>query len=323
MTTPPNQVAPNQVAPNQVAPNQVALDIGNSAIKASVLATADDDQHPDQTFLISATDQNADQDLAARLLDWAAPLFDQGDVNFWVSSVNRAVSVPLGVTIIERHPTACWNELSRTDVPLSVQVDYPDRVGIDRLLSAHAAAIEFPAGAIVVDSGSAVTIDLVTPARLNAEPDGHPVFHGGAILPGVRMQFAALAGGTENLPAMASASVAPATDLAAMSPAAKPTTASPSVGAFSAPAKETESAIRLGVISSIAGAVERLAGDYAKFAAAVEPDLGGKIAVVISGGDADLISRHLRISHIVKHNLVCRGILDLAGRHCFRSAPPL
>jgi type III pantothenate kinase len=59
-------------------------------------------------------------------------------------------------------------------------VDFPEKVGIDRLLNAVAANVLRPAGrgAIIVSAGTATTVDLVT-------EDG--TFAGGAILAGLEL----------------------------------------------------------------------------------------------------------------------------------------
>lgn len=69
---------------------------------------------------------------------------------------------------------------NRAELPLVIDVEFPDQVGIDRLLNAIAANARRQPGqmAIVIDSGTATTVDLV---------DGTGVFRGGAILPGFEM----------------------------------------------------------------------------------------------------------------------------------------
>jgi type III pantothenate kinase len=83
--------------------------------------------------------------------------------------------------------------LTNKDVPIAIRVDEPSRVGIDRLLAAVAAnRLRAPdRAAIVVDLGTAITVDLV-------EADG--AFAGGAILPGIGMAGRALADQTDALP---------------------------------------------------------------------------------------------------------------------------
>ena len=81
----------------------------------------------------------------------------------------------------------------RSQLPISVALEQPERVGIDRLLTAIAAnRLRAPGQtSIIVDSGTAITIDALT-------SDG--AFCGGAILPGVRMGSQALHRYTATLP---------------------------------------------------------------------------------------------------------------------------
>src|SRR6266542_3759226 len=61
-------------------------------------------------------------------------------------------------------------------LPISTDVDFPERVGLDRLLNAVAANAvrEVNRSAIVIDAGTAITVDLI---------DAGGVFRGGAIMP--------------------------------------------------------------------------------------------------------------------------------------------
>ena len=76
-------------------------------------------------------------------------------------------------------------------VPLPIRVDRPGDVGADRLVNALAASRLHGTPAIVVDLGTATTLDCVA-------HDG--AFVGGAIAPGVELGLAALASGTARLP---------------------------------------------------------------------------------------------------------------------------
>ena len=81
----------------------------------------------------------------------------------------------------------------RSRFPISIDVDYPERVGIDRLLNAIAADQIRRSGqsAVVVSSGTATTIDYLA-------ADGR--FCGGAILPGFELSARALHQYTALLP---------------------------------------------------------------------------------------------------------------------------
>lgn len=81
----------------------------------------------------------------------------------------------------------------RRQIPIRVIVTAPDRVGLDRLLHSVAAIARKPADspAIVVDTGTATTVDWITPAG---------EFAGGAILPGFKLSARALHEYTALLP---------------------------------------------------------------------------------------------------------------------------
>src|SRR5688572_9210846 len=76
-------------------------------------------------------------------------------------------------------------------VPLAVRVDRPGEVGADRLVNALAAARLYGTPAVVVDFGTATTLDCVA-------TDG--AYVGGAIAPGLELGLEALAARTAKLP---------------------------------------------------------------------------------------------------------------------------
>tara|TARA_R110002072_G_scaffold287242_1_gene452597 strand:- start:43628 stop:44515 length:888 start_codon:yes stop_codon:yes gene_type:complete len=82
---------------------------------------------------------------------------------------------------------------SSESLKLDIQVDEPQRVGLDRLLNAVAANVirEVGVPAIIVDCGTATTVDLVSSSGS---------FCGGAILPGFTLCARALNQYTEVLP---------------------------------------------------------------------------------------------------------------------------
>ena len=78
-----------------------------------------------------------------------------------------------------------------TPLPIEVNLNEQDSVGVDRVCTAAAAFLRTEHACTVVDVGTAVTIDVI-------DDDG--VFQGGAILPGLRMQAQSLAEQTASLP---------------------------------------------------------------------------------------------------------------------------
>jgi type III pantothenate kinase len=142
---------------------------------------------------------------------------------------------------------------SYRQLPLVVEVDHPEQVGLDRLLNAVAANSQRPAnvGAILVDAGSAITVDLV---------DEHGVFRGGAILPGLRLMAQALHDHTARLPLV---EIRETGEL---------------------PGRSTVTAIQAGVLHAAVGGIERLIATYR----AQRPGLA--LEVFFTGGDAPLLA---------------------------------
>lgn len=79
------------------------------------------------------------------------------------------------------------------EVPIPQALDPAARPGQDRLLNALAAYDTLHQACVVVDAGTAITIDFV---------DGQGTFQGGAIAPGATMMLRALHTGTAALPAV-------------------------------------------------------------------------------------------------------------------------
>jgi type III pantothenate kinase len=106
-----------------------------------------------------------------------------------VASVVPALSATLDA-VAARHGVPIL-VASSGNVPLAVRVDRPHEVGADRLVNALAAARLYGTPAVVVDFGTATTLDCVG-------TDG--AYVGGAIAPGLELGLEALAARTAKLP---------------------------------------------------------------------------------------------------------------------------
>lgn len=82
---------------------------------------------------------------------------------------------------------------AREQIPVSVAIEHPDSVGLDRLCNALAVTRRKQPdhAAVIVASGTALVVDIVTP---------HGKFAGGAIAPGLAVGAHALSQLTERLP---------------------------------------------------------------------------------------------------------------------------
>jgi len=187
-------------------------------------------------------------------------------------SVHREAFGRLRRWLTECRPAASIDALTCQQMPIHVAVAQPERVGMDRLAAAVAAnRLRDPQRpAIVIDTGSAITVDLI-------DPQG--TFRGGAILPGMQMSAAALHRATDALP------------LVHFDPAHPP----------AAVGTSTDAAIRSGLYW---GTVGSLRETIARIAA----ELSGDAELFGAGGDIDQFgpSLGLPIRHVPE--LVLAGV---------------
>lgn len=244
----------------------IAVDIGNSAIKLA-LNTA-------ETFHEYSLSLN-ENDWQIAAIQWAQTQNDEQELLWQIASVHPKAAEMFTGHLRSICPAANVNLVTWRDIPMEPKVDEPDRLGIDRLICAYATTLHCAPPVIIVDAGSAITVDLVT-------RDGE--FQGGAIVPGLGMQFASLAEGTASLPLLNTRNRQP-----------------------HYPAKNTSDAIFSGVLTAAAAAIDRLITEYCN-----QVDIDSEIVpIVLTGGDAPIVSPYLRHNHERIDNLVCRGLLHL------------
>jgi type III pantothenate kinase len=165
----------------------LAVDIGNTNVTiglvraGSLIATRR-----------AATQPEGTADDLELLLDGLLRLDDVGFAD--ISAIVCASVVPNLTTAIERLAARRDRPLVVAGpgvIPLAIRVDRPEQVGADRLVNALAAQRLYGAPAVIVDFGTATTLDCVA-------PDG--AYVGGAIAPGLELGLDALAARTAMLP---------------------------------------------------------------------------------------------------------------------------
>lgn len=151
----------------------------------------------------------------------------------------------------------------------------PRRLGVDRWVGMVGAWSELQSACLVVDAGTALTIDAI-------DDSGNHL--GGQIIAGVTMMMRALAASTSDIPEVKPASVHGGLDL----------------GMF---AGTTAGAVREGACNAAAGAIDR--AFRALQASATAP------AIVLTGGDASRILGALRETPLHRPHLVLQGLAHM------------
>lgn len=212
--------------PARQAERHLLVDLGNSSVKVGELPT-DRTESLVETVAAVASLAPAFSGSPEALLDrdWGTR-----PIRWHLASVNPPAATRWSDRIAALRPDDSLRLLTRDDFPMPVEVRYPERLGLDRLAAAYAAALlkRPEAGAIVIDAGTATTVDAVS-------ADGR--FLGGAILASPALMLRSLAEHTRLLPKL--------DDRDAESPPE-------SIG------KDTEEALRSGAFWGQVGAVRML-----------------------------------------------------------------
>lgn len=175
---------------------------------------------------------------------------------------------------INRHVVWVGEDL---ELPIKVLTEKPEQTGVDRVLNVAAAYEQMGKACVVVDAGTAITVDVC-----NDQGD----FLGGAISPGVSTMLDALHEKTAQLPR---------------------------VQPFEPPhgpiGRSTREAILHGVYHGIRGMVKEMVENYAT-------ELGSWPDLIATGGDAETLFKGWELVHAVAPDLTLYGIaLAYANHH--------
>jgi type III pantothenate kinase len=236
----------------------LAIDIGNSLIHVGLV-----DARARRCLRRFDPPLSAIRDRLPRVLDKAVLLGTKAN-----SSVLRAVIAGGGKGMV-LWIRALLREFDVTDVtdlawhaglPVRFRYKHPSRLGADRIADALYTAAAYPKrNAIIIDVGTAVTVDALT---------GNGDFIGGVIFPGPATQLQAL---HEAAPAL------PMVDLI------KKTTALPGAS--------TEECMRSGVVHSVAGGLDHLVRKFHEV-------LGGRCTVLSTGGGWNTVKGYVDFKSI-------------------------
>jgi type III pantothenate kinase len=241
--------------------NLLAASIGNTRTRLGAFVEGD--------LIEVATFQNQrDGKIADAIVHAFKPLQEKDDTIVLLSSVNADAAARVE-TQLEAYTRRPIQHVERDmTIPIGRQLDPEAMVGEDRLLNAAAAYDVLKQACVVVDAGTAITVDFV---------DGNGTFHGGAIAPGTQIMLDALNNRTAQLPEI---------DFAVP---------------VEAIGHNTIEAMRTGIYYAMRGMVRELVEQYAKHA-------GTFPLVVVTGGDGNLLFRGWDLVDRVVPDLTLRGM---------------
>lgn len=227
----------------------VALDIGNTNIHLGVFQK--------RKLLFHRIMRAEEVNLEELALESYLPLVSE----ILIASVNPKVEDTFCLWLEKNYPKKPLKFPEDIKVSIPILVKEPERVGIDRLLNAVAAYEKTRGSTIVVDMGTAITVDAVSERG---------EFLGGVIAPGLEVQKKALQLRTAFLPEVT------------------PERRDCYVG------KDTVEAITSGLYWGTVGMVERLING-------VKRELGGEARVIATGGDASLFVSDIAFQEVIPH----------------------
>lgn len=253
----------------------LAVDAGNSRVKAGLFELAESGLPRCLKACAAGVDQP---------LDWSA-LRSLHEPQVVTSII--AGSSQTHVDRIRQHWPKSWPEpllvRSSERFPLTIDVEEPRRVGLDRLLTAIAAnrirTAQQPV--VVVDCGTATTINLI---------DAQGTFRGGAILPGFLLCAKALHHYTEVLPLLTVRQIVDVPTAIAGHPVL---------------GRNTEQAMLSGIFWGQIGAIREIA-------ARLQSEAGGVPLMLLTGGGAALLEPHFPDARHEPH-LALQGLVLVAS----------
>ncbi|MDT8392796.1 MAG: type III pantothenate kinase [Bacteroidales bacterium] len=155
-----------------------------------------------------------------------------------------------------------------TPLPIKIDYDTPETLGMDRLSAVVAAHHLFPGkNALVIESGTCITYDLI---------DAKGFYRGGSISPGIDLRFKALHNFTGKLPL-----VKPVKDAVLT-------------------AKSTETSIQSGVMNGIIAEINGIISVY--------DGIYENLTVILSGGNLDYFDKNLKNNIFAVPNIVLKGL---------------
>jgi type III pantothenate kinase len=205
-----------------------------------------------------------------------------------IASVVPRLEWPMAQAIEQEFKTMPVIMDDRTPTGLINGYEHPSEVGMDRLANAVGAEYFHGAPVLILDFGTAITLDYLAPTPLG---ETMPVYMGGAILPGIEMAAESLARNTAKLPRVA-----------LMEPRR-------AIG------RTTAESIQAGLLHGYTGAITTLVER-------AREELNDNVEVIATGGDVMGLKDHLPFISAVHPELTLYGLRQILGHSIGDMLPP-
>ena len=163
--------------------NLLAISVGNTRTRIGAFVNGQ--------LVDKRSFRNDDMDLLAMEAEQAFGTLREQDGTIIMGSVKAGISDALTKALSDRTAARILRVERDLAIPIGRHLDREAIVGDDRLLNAAAAFDVLKQACVIVDAGTAITVDLV---------DGDGTFHGGAIAPGAQAMLDCLTQTTAQLP---------------------------------------------------------------------------------------------------------------------------
>ena len=232
------------------------IDIGNSQIKTAVFE--------DNNLVSKETHSHFDWEINFKKKLEIFPKINQ----IVVSNVGKIKNNEFKKLIT----TQKWFQVSRTSkFPFNNLYKSPATLGIDRMVLASGAIIQFPStNRLVIDAGTCITYDFI---------DAQNNYHGGAISPGIQLRYQSLHNYTANLPLLK--------------------TKLPENIIGDTTENSIHSGVVQGVLFEIDGAIDDYLSKYENF------------IIILTGGDAEFLAKRLKNTIFANPNFLLESLNQL------------
>lgn len=239
---------------------KLILDVGNTKIKYGVY-------NAKHQLILQQANTSADFSNHLKILLKAYP-----QITASIVSASGKID-PNWIEMLSHHHQDVIQLSKQTPIPIQIDYNSLDTLGLDRIALAVAAMAEYPnQNCLVIDVGTCITYDFVSK---------NGIYKGGAISPGIEMRFKAMHTFTANLPLINKNDVFPKEYIG----------------------RNTKECLEIGVMKAVTHEIDGFVHQYNKEFT--------DLTVVLTGGNTHLLAGQLKNSIFANSNFQLAGLYNI------------